>query len=229
MSVPSYQNSGITIINDDCLSAMQNMKSKEFDLAIVDPPYGIGNFANSTGKRRPNNKPWPIKWNDTIPSTEYFDQLYRVSRNIICWGVNYYGGNIKEVGRIFWDKYNESDIGSSGEIASQFLDRRVIKVKIANIGFIGANSKSVKIHPCQKPVVLYEWLLNKYAKPGNKILDTHGGSCSLAIACFNLGFECTIYEIDKEYYTQAVKRIEQHLSQPRKIIGKRNIQDFLLK
>lgn len=192
---------------------MAKYPDKYFDLAIVDPPYGIGDFKNSCNySRRPYNRDWKIEWNDAPPEKEYFDELYRISKSAIIWGVNYYGSFVREVGRIVWDKLNSSNIGSDCEIASQFKDRRVVKFTFRNTGFC-RDDNADKIHPCQKPVKLYEWLLKNYAKLGDKILDTHLGSGSIAIACHNMGFDLTAYEIDKDYYDAAKKRLEEHQKQ----------------
>jgi site-specific DNA-methyltransferase (adenine-specific) len=193
---------------------MATLPDKAFDLAIVDPPYGIGNFKNSTGSRRPYNKEWKIGWNDAPPGTEYFEELYRVSQNVIVWGCNYYGKFVREVGRIVWDKLNSSEIGSDCEIASQPKDRRVVKITIRHTGFCSSD-KSKKIHPCQKPVALYEWLLTNYAKPGYRILDTHLGSGSSAIAAHYFGVDFVGCEIDKDYYEAACKRVKEQTRQLR--------------
>jgi len=200
------------LYNADCLPAMKEMPDNAYDLAIVDPPYGIGVFRNRPWKGRPYNKDWKIDWNDSPPTAEYFSELYRVSTEVICWGANYYGGFIKETGRIIWDKGNNSGIGSACEIASQPKDLRIVKFTYQNTGFCRADS-DIKIHPCQKPVALYKWLLTNYAKPGQTILDTHLGSGSSAIACHDYGYDLTAYEIDKEYFEAATERIERHKAQ----------------
>ena len=139
----------IELLNIDCMEYMATQPDKSFDLAIVDPPYGIGDFKNSVRKNRPYNKNWKIVWNDTPPGDSYFTELYRVSKNTIIWGCNYYGKNILDVGRIVWDKGNFSGVGSDCEIASHSFDRRVIKHYLKNTGFIGPEVGR-KIHPCQK-------------------------------------------------------------------------------
>jgi site-specific DNA-methyltransferase (adenine-specific) len=203
----------IRIIHGDCMEAMKEMEDKAYELAIVDPPYGVGDFKQSVGyDRRPYNKNWQIEWNDKTPTKDYFTELYRISTQRIIWGFNYYSPFIKDVGVLVWDKGNNSGIGSSCELASLSMRTRVDRFFYQWTGFCNS-SKESKIHPCQKPVRLYEWLLKNYAKPGDKILDTHGGSCSLAIACDIMGFDCTIYEIDEDYYKAAVDRFNRHKQQ----------------
>jgi site-specific DNA-methyltransferase (adenine-specific) len=202
----------INMMQGDCMELLARTPDKYYELAIVDPPYGIGDFHNSEWKGKPYNKTWEIKWNETPPHIDYFKELYRVSKNQIIWGSNYYIGCIRDVGAIIWDKGNSSGVGSDCEIASQSFDVRVVKHYLQNIGFIGPE-KGHKIHPCQKPVALYKWLLSRYAKPGDKILDTHGGSGSICIACHDLGFDLDWIELDADYYAAACKRYADHASQ----------------
>lgn len=189
------------------------MSDNSFDLAIVDPPYGIGSFHDHKTESRPYNRVWEIKWNDSVPTQEYFTELYRVSVGVIVWGVNYYANYVPDVGRIVWDKGNASGIGSDCELASQPQDKRVVKVFIQNTGYVGPE-RGQKIHPCQKPVALYKWLLQNYAKPGDRILDTHLGSGSSRIACHDLGFEFVGYELDRDYYEAQEARFAKHIEQP---------------
>ena len=200
--------SDIKLFHGDCMAAMKEMKDKSFDLAIVDPPYGIGRDGGETGK---NWKFYEQKsWDSAIPSKEYFFELFRVSQNQIIWGANYFTIHLpSSMGWIFWDKGQELTM-SDGELAySSFqraLRRKVInRCKIQEHGGL--------LHPTQKPVSLYKWLLKNYAKDGDKILDTHLGSGSIAIACYDMGFDLTGYEIDKDYYDAAVNRIENHKKQ----------------
>jgi site-specific DNA-methyltransferase (adenine-specific) len=197
------------INNKNCMEAMKEMSDNQFDLAIVDPPYGIGNFVQQTGNKRGKK----VNWNDKIPNKEYFTELERVSKEQIIWGANYYNCFNNKGGAIIWNKGVKRETNFSVcEIASYSRLKRVdyIEIKWQNL-----NRDEKTIHPCQKPVKLYEWLLMNYAKEGDKILDTHLGSGSIAIACHNLGYEFTGYEIDKDYYECAIKRIEQHKSQQR--------------
>jgi site-specific DNA-methyltransferase (adenine-specific) len=208
------------LYNQDCLEAMKQMEDNQFDLAIVDPPYGIGDFQYK--KKTTRHK--KIEWNNEIPTKEYFYHLQRISKNKIVFGVNYFTKYIKDVGRIVHDKTgcnkrkNPKDI-SSVDIASHSFGLNMKIFHYVSIGNVIGNTidwkNKLRWHPCQKPIALYEWLLINYAKKGDKILDTHLGSGSIAIACHNLGYDLTGYEIDKEYYKASIKRIEQHKSQIR--------------
>lgn len=190
---------------------MKRYPDKYFELAIVDPPYGIGNFIPQGGKQAGYNFP-PVNWNDSIPDNNYFIELVRVSRNQIIWGANYY--NCFSGGAIVWDKKQENPQLSRCEIASVSIGKRVAYVDIPWAGFLGAQTRT-GIHPSEKPVKLYEWLLKNYAKQGDKILDTHGGSFSSAIAAYNLGFDYVGFEIDGDYYNAGVNRLEEHKKQQR--------------
>jgi site-specific DNA-methyltransferase (adenine-specific) len=198
----------IKLINRDCMEAMAEMKDKAFDLAICDPPYGIGHFTQSDRV----DKYGDYDWNKNIPNEAYFTELKRVSKQRIIWGANYY--NCFENGKaaIIWDKENPHPSMSRCEIASVSWGERVNYFRLAHYGFVGEHDNW---HPCGKPVKLYEWLLKNYAKPGDKILDTHGGSMSIAIACYNLDFDLDLFEIDKDYYEAGVKRFEEHKKQIR--------------
>ena len=200
------------IYNQDCMEAMKEMSDNQFDLAIVDPPYGI-NIA---------------KWDNDIPQPKYFKELFRVSKNQIIWGGNYFNLPINRKW-ICWDKsvvkagYLGKNEFDEFELAWTSIDGKCKMVRFSDIGNMsGFDGKlrvdykmKPKIHPTQKHAKLYEWLLMNYAKEGDTILDTHLGSGSIAIACHNLGFELTGYEIDKEYFEAAKKRIEQHKQQGR--------------
>jgi|TARA_R100000455_G_C6263048_1_gene118326 site-specific DNA-methyltransferase (adenine-specific) len=209
----------INIYNEDCLSAMKNMQSQKYDLAIVDPPYFVeygrknytGYDTSSVGVQRQSKK---IK-NWSVPNKEYFDELLRVSKNQIIWGINYYAHFIPHTGRVVWYKKNDTSTFSKCEIASHSFGLRVDYFAYRWNGMIQENmkNKETRIHPTQKPVALYHWLLSKYAKQGDKILDTHLGSGSISIACDNLGFDLDGYEIDEEYYKKAVERLKTHQKQ----------------
>ena len=212
------------IYNQDCMEAMKEMSDNQFDLAIVDPPYGIGfgefNRTNkdSFGNRFKANKYKQGDWDNEIPRDEFFYEVIRVSNNQIIWGGNYFPCLWKKGcrGFIFWYKGNPVPNFSDGELAWTSFNKVAKQFDYRYYGGLeGKTSASKKIHPTQKPVALYEWLLMNYAKEGDKILDTHLGSGSIAIACHNLGFELTGYEIDKEYFEAAKKRIEQHKQQGR--------------
>jgi site-specific DNA-methyltransferase (adenine-specific) len=198
--------SEINIYNEDCLPAMLKIKDKRFDLAIVDPPYGLNDFAQSDRKYYKK-----INWNDEIPKSEYFCQLKRISQNRIIWGANYF--NCFEKSAIVWNKKNPNPDMSKCEIASKSFGKKVDYFEYEWHGYVVKREEPNSFHPCQKPVALYKWLLTNYAKKGDKILDTHLGSGSIAIACHDLGFDLEAYEIDKEYYEAAIKRFDTHKAQ----------------
>ena len=213
----------IEITNEDNMELMARYPDNYFDLAIVDPPYGIGmdNSKKRTKPDRPNSytsiykdeRYHKAKWDNEIPDKKYFKELFRISKNQIIWGANYmseYMPNGK--GWIYWNKNNGDDNNfSDGEFAysSKGVQSRHFKVS----AFDNLRGGKDRIHPTQKPVKLYKWLLDKYAKQGDKILDTHLGSGSIAIACHDYGFELTACELDKEYYDKAIERIQNHVSQ----------------
>jgi len=215
------------ITNEDNMQLMSRYKDNYFDLAIIDPPYGI-NAGLGTGKKQridiKNGKMKSFDWDNEIPKKEYFDQLFRVSKNQIIWGGNYMTSFLKESkGWIFWDKIQVSDNHSDGELAWTSFEKRLRMFKYCwsgnRYGFEGSiegvGKKSIRIHPTEKPIQLYEWLLTNYAKEGDKILDTHLGSGSIAIACHNLGYHLTACELDTEYFNAAMKRLKQHQQQLR--------------
>ena len=203
----------MNITNECNMKLMSRYEDNYFDLAIVDPPYGIGNFIP---QNRINGKFDEVKWNDTIPNKEYFKQLKRVSKEQIIWGANYYNCFNDKGGAIVWFKDVRHPNMSKCEIASY---SRLKKVDFYRYDWSNTDKynklRGADIHPCQKPVSLYEWLLINYAKKGDKILDTHLGSGSIAVACHNLGFDLTACELNTEYYNAAVKRLEQHKLQTR--------------
>jgi site-specific DNA-methyltransferase (adenine-specific) len=204
----------------DCMEYMAMLPDKAFDLAIVDPPYfelaGNGNFYGSevsgTGVKRLSKK--SNHWE--VPNEEYFSELLRVSSNQIIWGCNYYAKYIPNIGRIIWDKKNDTSTFSNAEIASQSFSKGVFIFRHLWNGMCQeCGEKESRIHPTQKPVKLYEWLLTNYAKQGQRILDTHLGSGSSAIAANNLGFDFVGMELDADYFAAACKRIEQARKQER--------------
>ena len=212
------------LYNQNCLEAMKEMKDNQFDLAIVDPPYGIERFKKCSEKDLNNNikskkaKSIPIRFqkmnnvNNNKPTKKYWDELFRVSKNQIIWGANNFNLPQSEY-FLIWDKKQMMPNFARCELA--FVSMKLKKpAKIFEYS-IAKHNQSKKIHPTQKPVKLYEWLLMNYAKEGDTILDTHLGSGSIAIACHNLGFDLTGYEIDKEYFDASIKRIEQHKAQLR--------------
>jgi site-specific DNA-methyltransferase (adenine-specific) len=189
---------------------MKSLPDNAFDLAIVDPPYGIDRFENiKESKNRVEKHFKSGGWNNNVPTQEYFNELMRISKNQIVWGYNHLSNLLPATKAfIFWYKHQNGNF-SEGELAwcsfgiGRFYDRPY-QLDIGN-----------KIHPTQKPVKLYEWLLTNYAKQGDKILDTHLGSGSHAIACNNLGFELAGCELDADYFEAACKRIEAEAQQER--------------
>tara|TARA_R110001592_G_scaffold20063_8_gene81877 strand:+ start:388 stop:1044 length:657 start_codon:yes stop_codon:yes gene_type:complete len=214
------------ITNEDNMELMSRYEDNYFDLAIVDPPYGI-DHANKAGKmsgqqygkaasKKRNYK--AKNWDTEIPSLDYFIELKRVSKNQIIWGGNYFAHLLKpKSGWVFWDKDNGNNNFSDGELAWTSFDCGLRMKKITWNGMLqyDMKNKEDRFHPTQKPIRLYEWLLMNYAKDGFRILDTHLGSGSIAIACHNLGYDLTACELDKDYYDAAIKRIDQHKAQIR--------------
>ena len=199
--------------NEDCLEAMKEIPDKFFDLAIVDPPYGLerhkrGSLRIDKSKEAESGLAW-----DEKPPKEYFIELFRVSHNQIIWGANNFELPPTEYFCI-WDKQQTVDNFASAEYAwtSCKMPAKVFRYSIHKT-MVGRKKEGGKIHPTQKPIALYEWLLNNYAKQGDKILDTHVGSASSLIACHNLGFDYVGFELDTDYYNQATKRLERHKSQ----------------
>lgn len=206
----------ISITNEDNILLMARYPDKYFDLAIVDPPYGIDIMKLRGKKRKTSWKHFKSKdWDTEIPNQEYFNELIRVSKNQIIWGGNYFVEFLKpSMGWIFWDKNKHDFSTSDGELAfSSFKCKLRVFKRMVNEDKGFMNKEGGDIHPTQKPVALYNWLLDRYAKAGDKILDTHLGSGSIAIACHDYGFELTACELDEEYYNLTTKRIQDHVSQ----------------
>ncbi len=206
------------------MELMARYPDNYFELAIVDPPYGIGNIIRHSkgGNQKADNFHFDdgkdMSWNDKIPNPEYFNELQRISKNQIIWGGNYYA-NLLSNSRcwIVWDKENGGSSFADAELAWTSFDKIVSIYKFAWHGMIQGDmkNKETRIHPTQKPVKLYEWLLMNYAKEGDKILDTHLGSGSIAIACHNLKFDLTACELDSDYYEAAMNRLDWHQRQLR--------------
>jgi site-specific DNA-methyltransferase (adenine-specific) len=197
---------GATLYNCDCMEYMRGLPDKAFELAIVDPPYGIGISANPI--RQMHSKK---QWDSSIPSKDYFAELERVAIHQIVWGGNYFLDHLGATqGFIIWDKKQPHDFSlAMCELAWSSIQ------KPAKMFTRSVLQETNKIHPTQKPVALYEWLLTNYAKPGDRILDTHLGSGSSAIACLNLGFEIVGCELDADYFAAACKRIRMATAQER--------------
>jgi site-specific DNA-methyltransferase (adenine-specific) len=223
----------------DCMEAMALMPDKAYDLAIVDPEYGIGESMKTQSRpltaKQKNGTRLPVKgarkyevkqWDKKRPSSEYFQELRRVSEHQIIWGGNYFADLLPaSKGWIVWDKVNEKSDQSDCELAWTSFDRGLRKVTFLWNGFLQGQSilegrfakgnkklNQQKIHPTEKPIPVYQWLLKNYAKPGWNILDTHGGSAAIAIACYEMGFDLDLWEIDEEYYHDAAVRFNQHVA-----------------
>lgn len=201
--------------NIDCMIGMKEYSDNYFELAIVDPPYNVGASDGSFGNRGYDSKTSGLKHyasHDKTPEADYFDELRRVSKNQIVCGANYYPQYFQHSGAIIWHKKNDNPL-SDCEIAFQSFNKLVKYVWAEWQGFLKGGEVGQRIHPNQKPIVLYRWLLHNYAKEGDKILDTHVGSGSSLIACSQMGFDYVGYEIDKDYYEAAVKRIDNETRQ----------------
>jgi len=212
----------IEITNECNMELMARYEDNHFDLAIVDPPYGIGfgtfNRTNKTsdGTRVKADKYKNSNWDDGIPTDKYFTELKRVSKNQIVWGGNYFPFLWSEgcKGFVFWNKGNPVPNFADGELAYTSFNKVAKMFNFRYYGNLEGNtSASKKYHPTQKPIDLYEWLLMNYAEKSDKILDTHLGSGSIALACHNLGFDLTACELDKDYYLAATKRLKEHQQQ----------------
>ena len=220
----------------DCMDGIRVFPDNYFALAIVDPPYGRGEDGGKKRSgyvRQKNGSKIFVAdggyekktWDDKSPEPEYFDELIRVSHNQIIWGCNYFDYNFGP-GRIIWDKCNDGSDQSGAEIAYcslndrvdvfRFMWRGMLQGKSISEGRVQQGNKQLnekRIHPCQKPVALYEWILGRYAKPGDIILDTHVGSASSLIACHRAGYRYVGFELDKDYYMASKKRLDAEKSQ----------------
>jgi site-specific DNA-methyltransferase (adenine-specific) len=210
------------VTNEDCMEGMARYPDKYFDLAIVDPPYGIGENGqrNVTGDRptakwkNPKSQHYKTFDDSQIPNEDYFKELFRVSKNQIVFGGNYFTEYLPpSKGWIVWDK--QADIKehlSMCELAWSSFDRKCNKYEYLWAGFKKKHHIE-RIHPTQKPVALYKWLLHNYAKKGDKILDTHLGSGSSRIAAYEMGYDFTAFELDTEYFEAQEKRYKAHIVQ----------------
>ena len=203
----------LTITNEDNMELMARYPDNYFDLAIVDPPYGIGyDGANKTSGSHGGRKAHVFKgWDKYTPQKEYFNELFRVSKNQIIWGANYMTEYLPpSMGWIVWRKDRGNFSSSDAELAFSSFNR-ALREYTKNPLVLSREGGT--IHPTQKPICLYKWLLDKYANPGDKILDTHLGSGSIAIACHDYGFDLTACELDEEYFNKAMERIKNHTNQ----------------
>ena len=211
----------ITITNEDNMELMARYPDKYFSLALIDPPYGIGEDGsknNSRSKMAKSKNYKAFAGNDLkAPDKEFFNELFRISKNQIIFGANHFISKIPFDSScwIIWDKDNGETDFADCELAWTSFGTAARKFKFKWQGMLQENmkNKEIRIHPTQKPGALYKWLLDKYAKEGDKILDTHLGSGSIAIACHDYGYELTACELDKEYYDKAIQRIKNHVSQ----------------
>jgi len=209
----------MNITNEDNMQLMARYPDKYFDLAIVDPPYGISYARGKNGWGINSNRPElkDVKWDKETPKEEYFNELFRVSKNQLIWGGNYFTDKIP-VSKcwIVWNKINNTDnksVFADAELCWTSFTKVVKMFTLRTMGFISDTKDEKRIHPTQKPTELYKWILDNYAKQGDKILDTHLGSGSIAIACHDYNFDLTACELDKEYYDKAIQRINNHKKQ----------------
>jgi site-specific DNA-methyltransferase (adenine-specific) len=213
---------------EDCVTALKRYADNHFDLAIVDPPYGIGADSQKesysqgkNGEGRRHRKLWEHRgWDENIPTADYWEQLFRVSKNQIVWGGNYMTEFLQPSKCwLIWDKMQEFT-GSDFEMAWTSFDKASKAFRMSRIEAYSNNNKNekdagIKIHPTQKPTKLYEWILKNYTTEGDLILDTHLGSGSSRIAAYKNGFDFTAFEIDAEYYEKQEKRFNDFKSQLR--------------
>lgn len=205
----------IELILGDCMDLLHNTPSKHYDLAIVDPPYGI-NISEDLYERGQNcvkngYRAWEYKdWDKKSPTKEYLKQLFTASKNQIIWGGNYFELPPKRCWLV-WDKGQRDFSFADGELAWTSFDKSVRIFNYSRALLLKEN----KIHPTQKPIALYRWLLKNYAKNGDKILDTHAGSFSSGIACWEMGFDITAIELDVDYFNAAINRFKNYIKQQR--------------
>ena len=209
----------ITLLQCDCLDYMKDVPDKHYSLALVDPPYfkecekeifpGAAISTTRIKRNRFKSNHWEL------PTDDYFKELFRVSQNQIIWGINYFNVNGIGSGRIIWDKKNDKSSFSKAEIAYCSIHKSVQIFRYMWNGMLQENmkDKEMRIHPTQKPIALYKWLLRNYATPDMKIIDTHGGSMSSMIACHAFGCEAVCCEIDEDYFDAGVKRFDNETRQ----------------
>lgn len=239
-----YQYGNIRMFHGDCMEFMRSVPELSYDLAIIDPPYGIGEDGGKNrgcSVKQKNGTTLKIKhvgyekrgWDTEPPSFDYFDELLRVSKNQILWGANHYSDRLPfpSPAWVVWDKVNgDSDFADCEMAWTSFPSAARLFAFMWNGMMQGCpedgrkmqgNKKlnEERIHPTQKPIPLYSWLLENYAKPGDKILDTHGGSGSIVIACHALGFPIDWIELDRDYYARAVRRFKRYIGNPEEMHG----------
>lgn len=207
--------------NMDCLEAMRKMPDKYFDLAVVDPPYGIGEGSGRNHLSRgvlASAKKYKTFDDTSPPPKEYFSELHRVSKNQVIWGANHFADLLPVASSscwLVWDKQNGENDFADCELAFTSFPSAVRIFRFRWQGMLQGDmrNKEQRIHPTQKPVALYTWIFRRYAKPGDKILDTHLGSGSSRIAAYDLGLDFVGYEIDKTYFDLQNQRFAEHTSQ----------------
>lgn len=211
----------LTLTNEDCMALLARTPDKYYELAIVDPPYGIGESGDKNKSRGLKAKAKEYKafsGNDLEPpNKKYFNEIIRVSKNQIIWGANHFISRLPFDSScwVVWDKLNGETDFADCELAYTSFKTAVRKFEYRWQGMLQQDmkNKETRIHPTQKPIALYKWLLANYAKPGDKIIDTHLGSGSIAIACLDMGFELTGCELDSEYFGKMQKRINAFMAQ----------------
>lgn len=214
----------ISIYNCDCMELLKQTPDNYYSLALVDPPYGInmhgGNIGGNNATKATNytKKNWDI----SAPDKDYFIELKRVSKNVIIWGANHFIENIPNSNSSCWIVWNKENSGNFADCELAYTDFNTA-VRMFSFRWNGMlqgdmKNKETRIHPTQKPTKLYKWLLDNYAKQGDKILDTHLGSGSIAIACHDYGYDLTACELDKEYFDKAMQRINNHTAQQKLFI-----------
>jgi len=216
---PDFQIKNVRLYNIDCMKFMRNVPDKYFELSICDPPYGIkqGGDKNFTRGKLSISKNYHSFKDDKSPEKSYFQELIRISKNQIIWGGNHFISKIPYDSScwVVWDKDNGKNDFADCELAWTSFKTAVRIYHYRWNGMLQQNmkEKEIRIHPTQKPVALYKWLLTNYAKKGDKIFDSHGGSMSIGIACMDLGFDLDICEIDKEYFDNAVERLKNNIQE----------------
>lgn len=209
----------IEILNINCVEYMKTLPDKSFDLAVVDPPYNVGasdgTFGNKGVYTQRGKRLKHYANHNSTPNQEYFNELFRVSSNQIVFGMNYYPQYLYHSGAIVWDKKLTGSPMSECEIAFQSFSKLVLKCECEWNGFLKGGEKSTRIHPNQKPIALYRWILDKFAEKGQRVIDTHLGSGSSAIAAHYFGVDFVGCELDKDYYNSACIRVKEETRQIR--------------